>query len=66
LSQCCRIYFADVLTGVSYLPEEVNVEAPLEAVIVDEFASIEVEGVDLDAENSVAEVVNQLDADVVS
>lgn len=66
LSQCCRIYFADVLTGVSYIPEEVNVEAPLEAVIVDEFAEIEVDGVDLDAENSVAEVINQLDADVVS
>jgi len=66
LSQTCRIYFADVLSGVAYVPEEVNIEAPLEAVAVDEFASIEVDGVNLDDENMVAEVVNQLDADVVS
>lgn len=65
LSQACRIYFADVLSGVAYVPEEVNIEAPLEAVALDEFAAIEVDGIDLDAENAVAEVVNQLDADVV-
>lgn len=66
VSQACRIYFADVLSGVAYVPEEVNIEAPLEAIAVDEFAAIEVDGVDLDAENAVAEVVNTLDADVVS
>jgi len=66
VSQACRIYFADVLSGVAYVPEEVNVDAPLEAIALDEFAEIEIDGVDLDAENAVAEVVNQLDADVVA
>ena len=66
VSQACRIFFADVLSGVAYIPEEVNVEAPLEPIALDEFAEIEVDGVDLDAENAVAEVVNTLDADVVS
>jgi len=67
LSQCCRIYFADVLSGVAYVPDEVNIDAPLEMLDVDEdLASVTVEGVNLDAENAVAEVVNTLDADVVA
>ncbi len=64
ISQACRIYFADVLSGVAYVPEELNVEADLEVLDLDAFASVEVDGVDLDTENAVAEVVNQLDADV--
>ncbi len=66
LSQACRIYFADVLSGVAYVPEEINVNAPLETIDLDDFAVIEVDGVNLDEENAVAEVVNVLDADVVS
>ena len=65
ISQACRIYFADVLSGVAYVPEEVNVDAPLEPMAIEEFGEVIVDGVDLDAENAVAEVVNQLDADVV-
>ncbi len=66
ISQLCRIYFADVLSGVAYVPEEVNIEAPLEAIAIEEFAGVIVDGVDLDLENATADVVNALDGDVVS
>jgi hypothetical protein len=65
VSQACRIYFADCLSGVAYIPEEINVAAPLEVLDMDSFAGVEVDGVDLDLENATAEVVNVLDADVL-
>jgi hypothetical protein len=65
LSQVCRFYFADVLSGIAHVPEEVGIEAPLEIIDLDEdLAEVEVDGVDLDTENAVADVVNILDADV--
>jgi hypothetical protein len=65
ISQACRIYFADCLSGVVYVPEEINVEAPMEVIDLDDFAAVEVDGIDLDAENNIAEVINTFDAEVV-
>ncbi len=66
ISQACRIYFADVLSGIVYVPEEVNIEAPIEAIPLDDDLEVTIDGDQIDTENAVAEVMNTLDADVVS
>lgn len=66
ISQACRIYFADVLSGIVYVPEEVNIEAPIEVIPLDDDLEVTIDGDQIDVENAVAEVVNTLDADVVS
>lgn len=69
ISQACRIYFADVLSGIAYVPEEVGIEAPIEAIPMDEIAEVEVvddSAAEVELENQVADVAEALDADVVS
>lgn len=65
ISQACRIYFADCLSGVAYVPEEINVTAPMEVIDMDDFGEVIVDGVNLDEANGIAEVINVLEADVV-
>lgn len=66
ISQACRIYFADVLSGIGYVPEEVNNdEPPIEAIPLDEIP-VDTDEADLADENHVAEVAEALDADVVA
>ena len=67
LSQVCRFYFADVMAGVTHVPEEVNIESPLEVINLDEdLSAVVVDGVDIDAENNTANAVNVLEADVIA
>jgi len=62
ITALCRVYFADVITGMGgYVPEELNIEAPIEAI--DD--SITVEGEDLAIENATVEVVDVLEAEVL-
>ena len=63
ISQACRIYFADVLSGIVYVPEEVGIEAPIEPIPLDELEVV-VEDSELQEENEVAEIVEQLDAEL--
>lgn len=66
ISQVCRIYFADVLSGIGYIPEEVNIDdAVIEAIPLDEIP-VDTDTADLADENHVAMVAEALDADVVA
>ena len=71
VSQACRIYMPDVLSGVGYVPEEVNVDAPTEAIPMDgEDLLIEIDGESIDSqvelENGTAIVAEVLEGDVVA
>ena len=69
ISALCRFYFADVVTGsMAYVPEEVGIDAPVEAIPMDmelivEGETLEVE--ELAVENAVVEVIDVLDAEVI-
>ena len=63
ISQLCRIYFADCLMGIAYVPEEVGADDSIEPLPVD---SIDVEIVDdVELEQAGAVVEFLLDAEVV-
>jgi hypothetical protein len=71
ISQACRIYFADVLSGVAYVPEEVDVEAPVEPIpLDDENIAVAIEGHTIEdtvaLENGSAVIEEVLEADVVA
>lgn len=70
VSQMCRLFFSDVLSGVGYIPEEVNVTAPVEAIPLEmEGVDVSIDGEsinDVELENTSAVVAEILDADVVA
>ena len=64
ITSLCRIYFSDVISGISgYTPDELGIEAPVEAISED--FDIALEGEDLALENATADVVDVLDAEVI-
>jgi len=64
ITSLCRIYFSDVISGISgYTPDELGMEAPVEAISED--FDIALEGDDLAIENATVEVVDILDAEVI-
>ena len=63
VSQLCRIYFADCLAGVAYVPEEVGIEVPIEAI--PEVIDVEIDD-SAAAEQAAAIVTEVLDAEIVS
>lgn len=64
ISALCRFHFADVVSGMgAYVPEEMNIEAPVEAIT--EEVELLVDGDDLALDNAAAEVVDVLDAEVI-
>jgi len=68
ISQACRFYFADVLSGVVYVPEEVNTDAPTEALPMDEMV-VDINSTEADTlelEQSTAIIAEVLDGDVVA
>ena len=69
VSALCRFYFADVVTGtMAYVPEEVGIQAPVEALPSDMEIIVEGEEMPLEelaVENAVVEVVDVLDAEVI-
>ena len=69
VSALCRFYFGDVVTGAAaYVPEEVGIEAPVEALPMDMEIIVEGEEIPLEelaVENAVVEVVDVLDAEVI-
>jgi len=62
VTMAARIYYPDVILGVSYVPEELNIEADMDAipegVIISEDGSMEME-------RAVIEMENVLDAEVI-
>jgi len=69
ISALCRFYFADVVTGATaYVPEEVGIDVPVEALPMDMEMIVEGEEMPLEelvVENAVVEVVDVLDAEVI-
>ncbi|RKZ82649.1 MAG: hypothetical protein DRQ39_10470 [Gammaproteobacteria bacterium] len=62
VSMACRIYYPDVILGVGHVPEEVGIEADMDAI--PEGVIISGEGL-LEMDNAVIELENVLDAEVV-
>ena len=62
ITNLCRVYFADVLTLAAYVPEELDVVGPVEAL--PETVDLVVEG-EVIEEQATAVVVEELDAEVV-
>jgi hypothetical protein len=58
ISNLCRVYFADALAGIAYVPEELDIDAPIEAI--PDVVELEVEG-EAVLEQGMATVTEQID-----
>jgi len=69
VSALVRFYFPDVVTGsAAYVPEEVGIEVPVEALPMDMEMVVEGEVLpieELATENAIVEIVDVLDAEVI-
>ena len=59
-----RLFYGDVLSGIGYTPEELEVSDVVEPIDVD-VIDVEVEGKSLEMENGTAMLVDELDAEVI-
>ena len=62
-SALCRLYFPEVVAGVGYVPDEINVDVDPEPIYPD--AEVQIDGDDVIAQQAVDDVVEVLDAEVV-